>query len=473
MTTYRILYIFLFSLSLFFLIFNFIHDSGYWFDEWSTLFNVDPNITFEQSLNRIKGFEEGSEREITPPIYFLTLKLFFLIFGYSTENGRLFSIIFFLLSILLIYFICKLTIKKDLHLIATSIVATNPFLLWMANETRIDMFLLFISILNIFFFLVYLQKRNNFIFIILFFFNLLTLSVYPLTLSIIVAQIFYLIFDNFINKKKDYYNSLIILISILLYILINFEYLFGKTAPAIIQNHSHYATLTYKFFITFFFNTFFATIFFGFIFASIIIYFLFSYFKLNLYNNYLRFFSLVIFFSFLQIIISSLFYIPVVSPRYIIFVIPLILLWIIIHISLSLNTKFLITVISIICVVNLIFNYDKKPIKKPPTSFALEIINSNNEQSIYLLPDVPLFTNYVQHKKIFVKRNFKLINKYLDKKEVDFINSFALLCLNNPRYHYGKKELSDNISCLKNFIGYEQYKVVNIPDYKIVFFNKR
>jgi hypothetical protein len=49
---YNIHYYFFF-VSLIFLIYNFNNDPGYWFDEWSTLLNSDPNVSTEIIYNRI------------------------------------------------------------------------------------------------------------------------------------------------------------------------------------------------------------------------------------------------------------------------------------------------------------------------------------------------------------------------------------------------------------------------------------
>ena len=91
-------YYFFILLSPIFLIYNFLYDPGYWFDEWATLFSSNPNVSLNQIINRIKGYETGIPENV-PPYYYLILRLYFKIFGFTAENGRIFSIIFFVLAI--------------------------------------------------------------------------------------------------------------------------------------------------------------------------------------------------------------------------------------------------------------------------------------------------------------------------------------------------------------------------------------
>ena len=86
-TLYSIL---IFLLSSYFIFHNFFNDSGYWFDEWCTLLSSDPNVGLNIINERHHGnFEKPYEN--VPIIYYLVLRFFFSIFGYTSENGRIFS----------------------------------------------------------------------------------------------------------------------------------------------------------------------------------------------------------------------------------------------------------------------------------------------------------------------------------------------------------------------------------------------
>ena len=185
-----------FLISITFLIYNFYNDSGYWFDEWSTLLNSDPKVPIQKIYERIDGI--GTVGELTPKIYFLVLRSFFLIFGYTAENGRVFSVFFFILLIFIFYHLLKLFFNKQKSLFIAGILSVNPFMLWMANETRVDTFNIFFCILNIYFFFVSLFKKKlkyNLLYIIS---CVWMLSVHPLTIFIVLSQSTYIFF----LKKK-------------------------------------------------------------------------------------------------------------------------------------------------------------------------------------------------------------------------------------------------------------------------------
>jgi uncharacterized membrane protein len=70
-------------------------EQGYWADEILTLIISNPLLPHEQTLKNWK------ELDGSPVLYFYFLKIFFLIFGFTAENGRLFSVIFSTLLIFL------------------------------------------------------------------------------------------------------------------------------------------------------------------------------------------------------------------------------------------------------------------------------------------------------------------------------------------------------------------------------------
>ena len=99
------------SLSSYFIILNFFNESGYWFDEWCTLLSSDPNVGLKIIYERHEGnFEKPYEN--VPIIYYLVLRFFFSVFGYSAENGRIFSLIFLLFSSIIFFYLSSIFFKK-------------------------------------------------------------------------------------------------------------------------------------------------------------------------------------------------------------------------------------------------------------------------------------------------------------------------------------------------------------------------
>ncbi len=157
-------YIFI-LLSPLFLVYNFLYDPGYWFDEWATLFSSNPNVSLNEISNRIKGYETGIPENV-PPYYYLILRFYFQIFGFTAENGRIFSIIFFLLAIFVFTVLSKKLLGKN-YFLSVLMFSLNPLLIWMANETRVDTFLVFFCVLNLLIFIICINKFSFFYYFLL------------------------------------------------------------------------------------------------------------------------------------------------------------------------------------------------------------------------------------------------------------------------------------------------------------------
>ena len=457
-------YIFI-LLSPLFLVYNFLYDPGYWFDEWATLFSSNPNVSLNEISNRIKGYETGIPENV-PPYYYLILRFYFQIFGFTAENGRIFSIIFFLLAIFVFTVLSKKLLGKN-YFLSVLMFSLNPLLIWMANETRVDTFLVFFCVLNLLIFIICINKYSIFYYFLLLILNILILSIYPLTFSIFFSQIIFLTFCKYFKKKKNNFLFFLIIFSFILYLLINHNYILDKLH----NSDGHFATLNSHFFIGFFFNIFFGNVYFG---AIYLLFFIVLFFKninkifLDLNNIFLL---ILIISTYCMVIISSIFSTPVAAPRYIIFLIPVLILWFnynffILNSLLSKNF-FLYFFIFILAISNIIFNNNSKPIKKPPIHNALSLISLNDTRYIYSGDDI-YFNLYISTLRKVVNKQFYLINKIdLQKKT---INSFAYLCLNNPSSEVGNNKLLDNPKCNKNFDNFKIKNILVIPDFKITVF---
>jgi uncharacterized membrane protein len=449
----------------FFLVYNFIYDPGYWFDEWATLFSSNPNVSLNEIGNRIKGYETGIPENV-PPYYYLILRFYFQIFGFTAENGRIFSIIFFVLAIFVFAILSKKLLGKN-YFLSVLMFSLNPLLLWMANETRVDTFLVFFCVLNLLIFIICINKYSFFFYFLLFISNILILSIHPLTFSIYFSQIIFLIFCKYFKKKNYYFLFFLIICSFILYLLINHNYIADKLH----NSGNHWANLNSHFFIGLFFNIFFGNIYFGAIYLLLFITLFFKNFNkmfLNLNNVFLL---ILIIFTYSMVIISSAFITPIAAPRYIIFLIPVLILWFnynffILNSSHSKNF-FLYIFIFILAVSNIIFNNSSKPVKKPPIHNALSLIGLSDTSYIYPGDDI-YFNLYISTLRKVVNKKFYLIDKIdLQKKN---INSFAYLCLNNPSFVVGKKKLLDDPNCNKNFNNFKIKNILIIPDFKIIIF---
>lgn len=174
-----------------------------------------------------------------------------------------------------------------------------------------------------------------------------------------------------------------------------------------------------------------------------------------------------------MLIISSLFFTPIAAPRYIIFLVPVLILWFnynFFNLSSPLSKNFfLFFFIFVLAISNIILTNNSKPIKKPPIHSALSLIDFNDTRYIYSGDDI-YFNLYISTLREVVNKKFYSINKIDLKKKT--IKSFAYLCLNNPSFAVGKNKLLDNAECNKNFDNFKVQKILIIPDFKIIFFSR-
>ena len=394
----------------------------------------------------------------------MVLRFFFDIFGYTSENGRIFSLISFFLSSITLYFFFKSFVKKEESLFTASIFFSTPLILWMSNETRLDMFVVFFVILNISIFFLTLKNDKIYLKILLLIINITTLSIYPLTISIIGSQFLFLIFQK-IQKNSNNNNLAIFFVvsSVILYLVFNYDYFIERS----LNRDDHFATLKLNFFILYYFNIFFGSVFFGIIFFLLFLFFLISQNKEIFKDQLLLFCIISIFLTYLMVIISSTLVTPIAAPRYIIFIIPILLIFIIKSLINHKNKNLFFLFLFSISILNLTINYDKRHIKKPHTTEALKVISKYSEENVLVLPQSILYQNYIS--TVSNINDYKL---FLDFKEVknNDVKSFAVLCLYKARFAGDGSDNKKYEYCNKNYEGFVNFSEIEIPDYKIRFF---
>ena len=217
-------------------------DQMYWRDEAYTLFLSDPSIPIQNFLENVYNIDDS------PPLYFYILRLFNEI-SYTPEQIRLSSIIFSILTLLISINFYKYFLNNEESLYAFLILTFNIFLIWQSKESRIPSSVAFFSILNFICFFKYQKKYNIKNSLILTTSNVFTLSYYPFLACIILSQYLFIILNDR-KKLKNY--SLIFFTTIILYIILNYDYLLSSLVKT-----SHIGNLEPKFFVNYFFRSFF------------------------------------------------------------------------------------------------------------------------------------------------------------------------------------------------------------------------
>ena len=468
---------------------------GYWMDEWNAVYWSNPIFNYKESS---EIFFYG---EFAPPLYQHLLKYFFYFFGYTAENGKLFSIILGTLSILLAIIISRQINKNNLFLYTGILVALNIFLIWQSQEVRLASLALFLCLLNIILFLkIYFNSLNKYSFLYQFLYVMITillLSAIPISLSVVAGQIAFIIHNYFLKKNNKIYLLFPILISCFIYLLLNFKYF-----TASVQIEEFHANFEWSFFVNYHFRTFFGSILLGAIHLLIIFFLLINFFKHLLNDERLILITYIIFFTYFLTIVYTFLKAPLMAPRYVIWLVPLIIIWIVHVAEKSKNKKFFnIFIISLICVslVNTVIKLPKNPISKVPMHKVLHLISESDTQSI-ITPNksrpfsiryingnemewswsiknekfiYDIFENYISINKKFIKNNMKMFNK---NNVANFSKAFWFICLNKPRYRHGIKkslEIKDDDACINNEEGqnWKLIKTIQIEDFILKKYN--
>lgn len=443
-----------------------MNDKKSWHDEWHSIYVSAPNIEHSQTMNRYWG-DKGDTflTEYYPPLYLILLKFFFKFFSYSDEIGRIFSLIFGILSIPLSIYIFENINKKNKNNYYFGLaLAFNLFLIWQSLEIRAHSLSTFLCLLSVALFLRILKKSSIFLHLFYFFVSVLNLSIWPIVLTLYFGKAIYLIkrFVFFKKEKKIKILFVNIIFIIFFYILLNYNYLFYN-----VNRTEHYTLLSLSFFFNYHFRSFFGSIFLGGIFLVIFAYLIFkNKKKIITENSNSNLIIYIIISTYVLTLLYSFLRAPIMSPKYVMFILPLILIWVFTNIQKD-NKKLLNITISIFIITVSIYNLKSFPIKSPPTRNALEIIEKNNGKYIFTSEN-DVFENYITTKKIFIKNQLILVRNKEDLNKLN-IKEIWFICLNNPSFAVGENNLPDEKKCIENYIptNYELNQLLRIKDFVI------
>ena len=412
-----------------------------WGDEWHSLYVSDPSISNELTLQRFYG-DKGDTflTEFYPSLYLFILKYYFMIFGYTDDVGRWLSIIFGTISIPLAMYLTELLNNSKKIFFVGFLITFNLFLTWQSLEIRAHSIFVAFTLINIILFYKILDKRNIISYVSYYIISVFLLSLWPITGAVFFGKTIYLIKEYLIKKKIEIKIFIIFGLILMTYIFLNIDYLKFNIA-----REFHYTSLYKSFFINYHFRSFFGSIALGGIFLIIFSYILLKNIKEIIFLNHRENILIYIILSSYFLTLSyTLMRASIMSPKYVLFILPLIIIWIGIKID-SINIKnnykkIQILLVSLSCVFFLL-NINNSPIDRPPTKEVLSQIIKHNIKYI-VTPESDVFSNYLKTKKIVVKNNL-IILKSSDvvPKKVD---EFWFLCLNNTRFGIGKKALLIN-----------------------------
>ena len=386
---------------------------NYWLDELIDFWVADPNITFHATFVRRELIDDQ-----TPYLFQLFLKIYLKFFGYDPEIGRHVPLIFGVLSIPLVGILSYQVAKNNSFLLTILLVSINIYLIKYSQETRTYTLVFLLSTINLIFYykiiftdLTYFKKV--YIFLLLVIFYVLSLSAHPFVFIIFFSQIAYSVYSFFVFREKNFLFLLSIPFSLIIYLIINYNYLISQLA----YNEYFLPHENWKFYYNYYFSRFFGSKIMGLIYLSTLVFLIIRFRKkiLFTYNNYLPL-IFILFFSYIIPLFYGLFNTPVLTDRYIIFVlIPILILISSLIFEIS-NKKLKIFLLIFILAPTIINNYleiENRVITKPEFTKFLNSIEKNEFKSLTLYGsnrELKLVENYVKTLKEFKNKNFKIYN---------------------------------------------------------------
>jgi len=418
-----IIYFILFFLIGIFLRTYHLNFENYWLDEMLSYWVADPSISFSETLVRRERLEQ------TPVLFALILKEYLRFFSYEPEIGRHVPLFFGILSIPLLGILSHQISKNNSFLLTIFLTSINVYLISYSQEVRPYSLVFLLSIINLNLYYKIISESLSFLKKIIFFnlfiiFSVLLLSSHPFTLVILFSQIINSIFFFLFFKKKNYLFFLSIPFILSIYLFLNFNYLIE-----LLSDNEHFLTHeNWKFYYNYYFSRFFGSRIMGVIYLSTLIYLVVTFRKKIFlsFNKYLLLIIILIF-SYIIPLIYGYLKTPILTDRYIIFVlIPILILISTLIFEIKDNKlKILILIFILVPTIinNFIFEIKDKKVNKPEfkkffNSLEKDAIKSltfntylKNNKKVSEAQKI-LIENYVKTLKEFKNKNLKIFNLY-------------------------------------------------------------
>ena len=288
-----------------------------WIDEISTFWITDPNLSLKESYINHLSLEQ------TPFLFNLIIKFFFTLFGYKIEISRLIPAFFSIISIISISYLSKLITKDNSFLLSAFLITFNIFLISYSQELRVYSTLFFFISLSIIFFIKSIDKIKSKNLILLNIFSIVSILLHPFSLIIIFSYITYSILLSL--KYKKFLKE--INISLLFLTIVSLIYYYYHLSVAL-NIPSWIEQPDLKFYTNFYFSKFFGSRLVGLIYLIILLYLIVAFIKKFIKNSDgIAIFLLIIILSYFLPLTYGYLFKPILFPKYIIFILaPIIIL---------------------------------------------------------------------------------------------------------------------------------------------------
>ena len=215
-------YIFVFLVFCLVLFFIYHHNISLWADE---LFSVDRT---KKALSLFDVIKQSSIVDSWPPLFYILLHYFQILFGNSEIILICFAFVFNILSLFILYLFTKILYSKKEAILSCIFFTFSPFILSYGIEVRGYSLFVLLSLLSLYFLMLFIKKEKTSYLFLFFLFAILNSLTHYFGLLLTFFQILYLMIYNlkFLNRNKTFFICFLLLL--LIYPIIHFNSLYFK-----------------------------------------------------------------------------------------------------------------------------------------------------------------------------------------------------------------------------------------------------
>lgn len=173
-----------------------------------TLFRQSIRLDEAQSLwvssKSVPAIIQYVIKDVHVPLYEVILHFWMILFGANIIAARALSLLFFLLSLPILYLIAKKSSDRDVALLTVALYCLSPFILWYSFEARMYTLFILAACLSHFYFLKMIRSRGNRGEVGYFFSTLCGLYTHYFFLLLLFTQGIYFTFLMYRRYKKYY-----------------------------------------------------------------------------------------------------------------------------------------------------------------------------------------------------------------------------------------------------------------------------
>lgn len=164
---------------------------------------LDEGVSIARGSSNLSGVLSGRVADPSPPFYYLLLHLWMKLFGYSEISARLPSVIFGVLSVLLLYRLGKVFINRKTGRTAALLLAISPLHIYFSGEARMYSLLILLSLISMYCLLAMIRSGRKVFIAGHLTSTLLLLYSHNLGISLVLAQNIFMLFRGRAERKIE------------------------------------------------------------------------------------------------------------------------------------------------------------------------------------------------------------------------------------------------------------------------------